>query len=118
MPPQATWRRYYGTFNPHRSPLKQGTGFSWSTTPQSRGRADGGRGEGPHACHGKGATVLLVVGHQLQCAVLERGWPQSGRSIIGPLGQARSRVRGDGKGEFKGPGDPPLHPRDQRGHEK
>eukprot|EP00959_Pyramimonas_sp_CCMP1952_P160267 3352179-Pyramimonas_sp.AAC.1 len=53
----------------------------------------------------QGTTVLVVVGHQLQCAVLEKGWPQSGRSIIGSLGQARSRDKGDGKGEFKGPCD-------------
>eukprot|EP00959_Pyramimonas_sp_CCMP1952_P201061 4204909-Pyramimonas_sp.AAC.1 len=65
----------------------------------------------------EGTTVLVVVGYQLQCAVLEKGWPQSGRSIIGSLGQARNKDKGDGKGEFRGPCDPPLHPRDQRGHE-
>eukprot|EP00959_Pyramimonas_sp_CCMP1952_P224899 4702684-Pyramimonas_sp.AAC.1 len=58
----------------------------------------------------KGASVLVVVGCQLQCAVLEKGWPQSGRSIAGSLGQARNKDQGDGKGELIGPSDPPLHP--------
>eukprot|EP00959_Pyramimonas_sp_CCMP1952_P417026 8737087-Pyramimonas_sp.AAC.1 len=29
----------------------------------------------------KGAAVRVVVGYQLQCAVLEKGWPQSERNI-------------------------------------
>eukprot|EP00959_Pyramimonas_sp_CCMP1952_P282330 5901027-Pyramimonas_sp.AAC.1 len=55
----------------------------------------------------EGATVLVVVGYQLQCAVLEKGWPQSGRSVIGSLGQARNRGKGGGKGEFKRAMRPP-----------
>eukprot|EP00959_Pyramimonas_sp_CCMP1952_P016368 347082-Pyramimonas_sp.AAC.1 len=47
----------------------------------------------------KGTTVRVVVGYQLQCAVLENGWPQTGRSISGALGQAKAREKGVGKGE-------------------
>eukprot|EP00959_Pyramimonas_sp_CCMP1952_P348833 7308564-Pyramimonas_sp.AAC.1 len=47
----------------------------------------------------KGAAVLVVVGYQLQCAVLENGWPQTGRSISGTLGQANAKEKGVGKGE-------------------
>eukprot|EP00959_Pyramimonas_sp_CCMP1952_P058699 1225676-Pyramimonas_sp.AAC.1 len=46
-----------------------------------------------------GTTVLVVVGYQLQCAVLENGWPQSGSSISGTLMQSKSRGKGVGKGE-------------------
>eukprot|EP00959_Pyramimonas_sp_CCMP1952_P110270 2307176-Pyramimonas_sp.AAC.1 len=33
----------------------------------------------------KGSTVRVVVGYQLQCAILENGWPQSAQGISGTL---------------------------------
>eukprot|EP00959_Pyramimonas_sp_CCMP1952_P442918 9272058-Pyramimonas_sp.AAC.1 len=68
-----------------------------------------------------GTTVLVVVGYQLQCTVLENGWPQSGRSINGSLGQAKNKDKGAGKGELIGASDPPHRPHtrggDHRGYE-
>eukprot|EP00959_Pyramimonas_sp_CCMP1952_P297733 6228342-Pyramimonas_sp.AAC.1 len=60
----------------------------------------------------KGTTVLVVVGYQLQRAVLEKGWPQSGRSIIGPLGQARNKDKRWQRRDYraKRPPSPPPGP--------
>eukprot|EP00959_Pyramimonas_sp_CCMP1952_P451013 9442985-Pyramimonas_sp.AAC.1 len=69
----------------------------------------------------KGATVLVVVGYQLQCDVLENGWPQTGRSISGTLGQAKAREKGVGKGEAIITSDytslPPERDSDHEGYE-
>eukprot|EP00959_Pyramimonas_sp_CCMP1952_P361577 7572631-Pyramimonas_sp.AAC.1 len=44
-----------------------------------------------------GTTVRVVVGYQLQCAVPENGWPQTGRRISGALAD-----RGQGSREGQG----------------
>eukprot|EP00959_Pyramimonas_sp_CCMP1952_P267643 5595958-Pyramimonas_sp.AAC.1 len=63
----------------------------------------------------EGATVRVVVGYQLQGAILENGWPQSSRSISGALRQATSKGKGKGrgdggKGKSLGAGDTPRLP--------
>eukprot|EP00959_Pyramimonas_sp_CCMP1952_P316858 6632328-Pyramimonas_sp.AAC.1 len=70
----------------------------------------------------KGATVLVVVGYQLQCAVLKNGWPQTGRNLGGALGQAKAREKGAGKGEAIRASDytslPPERESEHKGHER
>eukprot|EP00959_Pyramimonas_sp_CCMP1952_P271752 5682184-Pyramimonas_sp.AAC.1 len=69
-----------------------------------------------------GTTVRVAVGYQLQCAVLENGWPQSGRSISGALGQTKAKDKGKGKGgpaKTGGhPAHPPEHDDDTKDHER
>eukprot|EP00959_Pyramimonas_sp_CCMP1952_P087215 1824598-Pyramimonas_sp.AAC.1 len=58
----------------------------------------------------EGVSVRVVVGYQLQCAVLEKGWPQSGSSISGALRQAKTKGKGKGKEKSAQGGGPPLAP--------
>eukprot|EP00959_Pyramimonas_sp_CCMP1952_P212546 4447342-Pyramimonas_sp.AAC.1 len=71
---------------------------------------------------GSGATVRIVVGYQLQCAVLENGWPQTGRGISGALGRTEAKDKGNGKGGPAKTGDHPTrspeHYNSSRDHER
>eukprot|EP00959_Pyramimonas_sp_CCMP1952_P087935 1839983-Pyramimonas_sp.AAC.1 len=42
----------------------------------------------------KGTTVRIVVGHQLQTAILMDGWPQGSRHLSGVLRNARGGTKG------------------------
>eukprot|EP00959_Pyramimonas_sp_CCMP1952_P245018 5120723-Pyramimonas_sp.AAC.1 len=57
-----------------------------------------------------GVTVRVVVGYQLQRAILENGWPQSARSVSGTLRQAKAKGKGKRKDETSQGKGPAAHP--------
>eukprot|EP00959_Pyramimonas_sp_CCMP1952_P445304 9323842-Pyramimonas_sp.AAC.1 len=67
-----------------------------------------------------GAIVRVVVDYQLQRAVLETGWPQSGRSIsVAPSDKPRPMAKGrarKGQPRLAGPPHPPTYATHTKDH--